>query len=360
MSDAEIQDSLTFAPRQTFKGHTDSVSGVIHLLDGQRIITSSQDGSLRLWNMESGLQIGEDWRDGDSPVRAIALSPDGKQVASGSDDGAVRLWGIDTRKVIATGTGHTYAVQYVCWSGDGRRVVSRCRGDGTAREWDVESGESILGPFKMSDFMFAFAYSPEKDMIAIAGIRLQEMSTAPEDVWDVRTRQLVTTLKGHTPTSKSPKREHMNASCLTWTADGKKLLAGSLDGTIRTWDTTTWEEIAVFPVGLSVDAMAVSPNSRVLAIAACNGGLLLNLENGNPIVGQLKVPTTSVSFSADGKLQFDGYGARDRDEPDPDDYHASTFDVAAILKAVGLDGLLLDATVSCSHPSVHHSSSFKN
>ncbi|KAJ8595416.1 WD40 repeat-like protein, partial [Rhizopogon salebrosus TDB-379] len=107
MSDAEIQETSTFEPRQIFKGHTDSVSGVIHLLDGQRIITSSQDGSLRLWNMESGLQIGEDWRDGDSPVRAIALSPDGKQVASGSDDGAVRLWGIDTRKVIATWTGHT-------------------------------------------------------------------------------------------------------------------------------------------------------------------------------------------------------------------------------------------------------------
>jgi WD40 repeat protein len=216
----------------------------------------------------------------------------------------------------------------------------------------------------MSDFMFAFAYSPEKDMIAIAGIRLQEMSTGPEDVWDVRTRQLVTTLKGHTPTFKSSKGEqargNANASCLAWTMDGKKLLAGSYDGSIRTWDTTTWEEIAVFPVGLSVDAIAISPNDRILAIAALKGGLLLNLENGEPIVGQLKVPVTCVSFSADGKLHFYGYGARDRDKPDPDDYDASTFDVAAILKAVGLDDLLLDATVSCSHPSVHHSSSFKN
>src|ERR1700710_1105941 len=78
----------------------------------------------------------------------------------------VRLWGIDTRKVIATWTGHTDAVEYICWSDDGR-VVSGCHGDGTAKEWDVESGESILGLFKMSnDFTFAFAYSPEKDMIA--------------------------------------------------------------------------------------------------------------------------------------------------------------------------------------------------
>jgi hypothetical protein len=50
-----------------------------------------------------------------------------------------------------------------------------------------------------------------------------------------------------------------------------------------------------------------------------------------------------VSFSAGGKLQFNGYRE--------DDYDADTFDVAAILAGVGLDGLLLDATTSCSHPS---------
>jgi WD40 repeat protein len=80
-----------------------------------------------------------------------------------------------------------------------------------------------------------------------------------------------------------------------------------MDGIIRTWDTTNWKEIAVFPVEPSVDAMAISPNGRILAIAALDGGSLLNLQNGQPIVGQHKVPTTCVSFSVDGKLQFSGY-----------------------------------------------------
>ncbi|KAG2054605.1 WD40 repeat-like protein [Suillus hirtellus] len=130
-------------PRQEFKGHTETVRGVIHMPGGQRIITCSDDGSLRVWNLKTGNQIGEDWRDGEGAVCRIALSQDGKKVVSGSSDGAVRLWDIDTCKVIAKWMGHTKSVLSVCWSRDSRRVLSGSE-DGTARQWDVESGETIL------------------------------------------------------------------------------------------------------------------------------------------------------------------------------------------------------------------------
>lgn len=38
--------------------------GVIHLPGGQRIVTGP-DGSLRVWNLENGKQMGEDWTDGE-------------------------------------------------------------------------------------------------------------------------------------------------------------------------------------------------------------------------------------------------------------------------------------------------------
>jgi WD40 repeat protein len=125
---------------QKFKGDTDThfVMGVVYLLGGQRTITCSSDGSLRVWNLKSGKHIGKDWRDGDSAVESIALSLNGKKVVSGSDDGALRLWDIDTSKVIEKWTGHTKKfVVPVCWSRDGWRVVSESE-DGAAREWDVE------------------------------------------------------------------------------------------------------------------------------------------------------------------------------------------------------------------------------
>jgi WD40 repeat protein len=97
--------------------------------------------------LKSGKQIGEDWRDGESKVERIALSPDGKKVVSGSWDGAVRLWDIDTCKVIAKWTGHTQLVASVSWNRDGRSVLSGSD-DGTARQWDVESGETIPASIK--------------------------------------------------------------------------------------------------------------------------------------------------------------------------------------------------------------------
>ena len=99
-----MENMSEIKPYQTLRGHTAIVRGVAHLPDGRRIITCSDDGSLRLWDRENGAQIGDDWReDGDKAgVWSIALSPNGKTVASGSMNGTVRLWDIEMRKVTVT------------------------------------------------------------------------------------------------------------------------------------------------------------------------------------------------------------------------------------------------------------------
>jgi WD40 repeat protein len=146
----------------------DWVVGTIHLPDGQRIMTYSFDGSLRVWNLKSGKQIGDDWRNGDSAVGTIALSPDGRKVVGGSGDG-VKLWDIDTGKAIAEWTGHKKAVRSVCWSRDSQQVANGSY-DGTAREWDVEKGETILGPIDTGHKRVSrVIYSTDMTMFATAG-----------------------------------------------------------------------------------------------------------------------------------------------------------------------------------------------
>jgi WD40 repeat protein len=190
MSSAAIKKKETSAitHRQKFEGHTDLVLGVIHLPGGQRIITCSRDGSLRVWNVKSGKQIGDDWRDEDDLVWSIALSPDGKKVVSGSWDGAVRLWDIDTCKVVKKWTGHTGAVGSVCWSRDGRRVLSGSE-DGTARQWDVgtipEPIEIILPSIKTGhDAVYAVVYSPDTTLIAT----LDVMGPGLQSPWSPRSK----------------------------------------------------------------------------------------------------------------------------------------------------------------------------
>ncbi|KAG1755954.1 quinon protein alcohol dehydrogenase-like superfamily [Suillus lakei] len=326
------QDTSGITPRQKFEGHTEFITSVIHLPGGQRIMTCSEDGSLRVWDLKSGKQIGEDLRDGKSRVRMIALSPDGKKVVSGSRDGVVRLWDIETGKVVEKWTGHTKEVWSVCWSRDGRRVLSGSL-DGTARQWDAEKhGDSILAPIKTGHGEVRVAvYSPDTTLIATAG--LGESSAAkecPVKIWDAKTGELVATLKGHTDW----------VGCLAWTADGKTLNSGSDDNSIRKWSTTTWKQIALLEGHTQyVTDIATSPNGRILASSSYDKTVRLwNLDNGQPISSPLNHAgqVLSVSFSADGKLLATGcgfYGDRNA---------AYIWDVSAIVKKAGLDELLLD------------------
>lgn len=157
-------------PQRKVAGQKGQVWDILYLPDGRRTITCSEDGSLRVWDLESGKQEGENWEDKDSGTMwAIALSPGGKEVASGSDDGIVRLWDIETGKVTARWTGHGSEVASICWSPDGGQVVSGSS-DGTARMWNVESGETILEPIKTGHMCVRTVhYSPDATMIATGG-----------------------------------------------------------------------------------------------------------------------------------------------------------------------------------------------
>jgi len=307
------------APCQKFEGHTDAVWGVIHLPDGQRIITCSFDGSLRVWNLESGKQIGKDWRDGESEVKSIALSPNGQKVVSGSYDSAVRLWDIDTGKVIAKWMGHTRSVLSVRWSRDGQRVLSGSK-DGTARQWDAESGETILEPIETGHTaVWAVIYSPDMTLIATGGWDHNEPWTGEHakcsvKIWDTKTGKLVATLSGHTDVVR----------CLAWTKDGKTLVSGSYDHSVRIWNTTKWEQISVLVEHTDfVMAIALSPYDHIFAsISYDNTTRLWNLDNGQPISPSLQHPekVNCMSFSVDGKRLATGC----------DDKNIYMWDIAAL------------------------------
>ncbi|OAX42756.1 hypothetical protein K503DRAFT_796887 [Rhizopogon vinicolor AM-OR11-026] len=286
---ARIQQIRAVTPCRKLEGHIGVISGVVHLPGGQRIMTCSYDGSLRLWNLESGVHIGEDWQDGESAVIAIALSPDGKRVVSGSGDGALRLWDIDTGRVTTKWTGHAGSVKSLCWNRDGGRIVSGSF-DGTARVWDVESGEIILGPIQAGYDVNAVIYSPDNAMIATGVVTFPEKAYVK--IWDSKTGKLVTNLREH----------HYTVTCLAWTPDGSMLISGSLGHSIRTWNTTTWQQITVLTHS-SILAISISPNDHILASVSFDGtAQLWNLENGKPIGLPLQHANSvsCVSFSADG------------------------------------------------------------
>ena len=187
---AKLKSTSTIKPRQTMRGDTSWVVDVAHLPDGRRIVTCSFDGSLRLWDLESGTQIGNDWRDGEGDdggdgdrdeegVWTMELSPNGKRIVSGSKGQKVRLWDVGTEKVVAKWTGNTDIQLSLCWSVDGERVVSGSY-DGTIRGWDVESGDTVLvGPIKTGHQAVAAAiYSPNTRWHCVKNLECKDRQPA--------------------------------------------------------------------------------------------------------------------------------------------------------------------------------------
>jgi WD40 repeat protein len=325
---AEMKATQAIKPHRKFKGHTRLINSVMHLTGRQRMMTCSSDGSLREWNLETGEQIGNDWREGER-VYAAALSPNGKKIVSGGADGIVKLWDIDASKIIAKWTGHGGGITSVCWNRDGGRILSGSY-DGTAMVWDAESGNTILAIKTGHGAVYSAIYSPDETMIASGG-RSREHEFIK--IWDSNTGKLIAKPEGHTG----------RVDCLAWTADGKTLISGSYDSSIRTWNTTTWRQINVFTGHTSlVSAIALYPNGLILASASWDKtAQLWNLKNGQPIGTPHQHPdygqVDCVSFSMDGKLLATGCN----------DGNAYLWDIAAIVRQAGLDELLLSPNVSC-------------
>jgi len=74
----------------TAKGHTDKVNGVDFTQDSKRVVSASQDSSVRVWNAADGTEAGKFKHEG--PVYSLAITPGGKRLLSGGQDKRIRLW----------------------------------------------------------------------------------------------------------------------------------------------------------------------------------------------------------------------------------------------------------------------------
>jgi WD40 repeat protein len=92
-------------------------------------------GDVKLWDARTGQEVlslegHTNW------VRGIAWSSDGTRLVSGSEDRTVRVWDVNSGQEALTLKGHTALVYGVAWSPDGRRLAS-ASGDLTVRIWDA-------------------------------------------------------------------------------------------------------------------------------------------------------------------------------------------------------------------------------
>ena len=270
---------------RNLKGHSARVWSVAISPDGKRIVSGSDDRTVKLWDAGTGQELLTLTGAG----RAVTFSPDGKRIVTGSDDRTVKLWDASTGQVLLTLKGHRVMVASVAVSPDGTRIVSG-GGDlvelGEVRVWDAEASQELL---TVKGAMSPFAYSTDGNQVVSAGMN----NTVR--VWDTGTGLVLRTLKGHTSLVK----------CVAISPDGKRIVSGSIDKTLKVWDAGTGQELltleghigGVLSVSYSPDGKRIVSGSMDTTVKVWDAGTGQRLHT---LTGNTK-PITSVAISPDGK-----------------------------------------------------------
>jgi WD40 repeat protein len=84
-----------------FTGHTDYVMSVAFSPDGNHIVSSSEDQTIRVWDAMTGETAAGPFAGHTGSVRSVAFSPDGHRIVSGANDRTIRVSNVSIGKTEA-------------------------------------------------------------------------------------------------------------------------------------------------------------------------------------------------------------------------------------------------------------------
>jgi RNA polymerase sigma factor (sigma-70 family) len=333
--------------------HGGAIGSLYFTPDGKTLVTCGLWDGIRIWDVASGRQIRriEEQTSGNRP---LTLSPDGKWLAilsrtinpkdgpiailkfdtgrvvrrmgkrgSGggfgyplySPDGKVlavsgqqtiELWDPEAERLLHTLTGHKDIVWCMAFSSDGKTLVSGSD-DKTIRFWDVATGQQAR-QITHNNGVGTIAWSGDGKRLASIDVTKQGNQNGavwyPDSrvhLWDTATgkavRQLVIPAKEIYPKVWS------GFSSVGFAPDGKTIVTGAQDGTLRVWDATSGRELRqVADFAGTAGRFAFAPDGQTVAVTDGNAAIrLIDLATGTdrlPIHGH-RGGVTSVVATTD-------------------------------------------------------------
>src|SRR5690606_16002543 len=124
---------------RTVDAHGGGIWTLAASADGSLVVTSGDDGYIRVWRTSDWSRTGDAGGDQQAILRVV-LSPDGTRVATGGFDTTVRIWSVEDRAEVLRLPGHIWSVHAVAFAPDGTLYSGGT--DGQLREWRVQPGWS--------------------------------------------------------------------------------------------------------------------------------------------------------------------------------------------------------------------------
>ncbi|ETO09015.1 hypothetical protein RFI_28370 [Reticulomyxa filosa] len=133
------------------EGHLHAIYEAKFSPDGTKVVSCSNDNTIRIWDVSSGHEILKltaqaNW------VKRAQFSPDNSKVVFCSGSKTIKIWDLPFGRDLFVIEGHVECTNGIRFSPDGSKVVS-CSRDKTIRLWDVESGLNAMKSEVSSDAM---------------------------------------------------------------------------------------------------------------------------------------------------------------------------------------------------------------
>ena len=258
----------------------------------QYMATGGYDGTIRTWDLESGIRSNDPLSARGIPITKLLSwknSQGDLRLACGSDDGSFRIWAPENGDSLITGPlqAHTGAVGALTLmrANDNHTCLVSASMDGTICVWNAEHGDRIYGPFHVDS-------TGIRTLCSWTNINGESRLASGDLKGNIRLWDPV----GGRPVGESYRGSTSSVTALAcWpTSASFELISGGADGIVRVWDLATHENVREIVTGHVAPVWSLAawrdPNGSRLAMAGADGLLRVCDPDKGTIVGQSLSP----------------------------------------------------------------------